>query len=42
LLFNPIIPVHMSRSDWQVVNVITAASFIAWGTYSIIQAVKAK
>jgi ribosome silencing factor RsfS/YbeB/iojap len=30
LLFNPIIPVRMARSDWEVINVLAAVIFIAF------------
>ena len=33
VLFNPIIPVRMARSDWQVTNALTAAIFIAFSVY---------
>ena len=30
LLFNPVLPVHMARSDWQVVNLVEAAFLAVW------------
>ena len=33
LLFNPLVPVKMARSDWQVINVLTAILFIAFLVY---------
>lgn len=33
VLFNPVIPVRMARSDWQVMNGLTAVMFIAFSVY---------
>jgi len=33
LLFNPVMPARMARSDWQVVNILCAVFFIAWLVY---------
>jgi hypothetical protein len=40
LLFNPVLPVRMTRPDWQAINVLTAIFFIAWLVYSTIQMVR--
>ena len=34
LLFNPLVPVRMSRPDWRIVNVLNAIFFTAWAVYS--------
>jgi TPR repeat protein len=34
LLFNPVMPARMARSDWQVVNILCAVFFIVWLVYS--------
>jgi hypothetical protein len=36
VLFNPLLPVRMSRSDWEIVNVLTGAFFVVWVIYSLI------
>jgi len=33
VLFNPVIPVRMARSDWQGTNALTAVIFIAFSVY---------
>jgi ribosome-associated protein len=33
VLYNPILPVKMARSDWQAVNLLTAILFIAYTAY---------
>jgi ABC-type glycerol-3-phosphate transport system permease component len=33
LLYNPILPVKMARSDWEVINVFTAIIFIGFSVY---------
>jgi hypothetical protein len=33
VLFNPVFPVRMARSDWQATNVITAVIFIGFSVY---------
>jgi hypothetical protein len=33
LLFNPVFPVHMSRSDWQPIDLLAAAVFLASGYF---------
>jgi len=33
VLFNPILPVRMARSDWQATNVIAAVIFIGFSVY---------
>jgi len=33
VLYNPILPVRMARSDWQAVNLLTAVPFIAYSLY---------
>jgi TPR repeat protein len=33
LLFNPLVPFKMARSDWQVINVLTAVFFIVFLAY---------
>src|SRR5947209_8134189 len=30
VLYNPILPVKMARSDWEVINVLTAIAFIGF------------
>lgn len=30
LLFNPIVPIRMQRSDWRMVDVVVAATFAIW------------
>lgn len=30
VLFNPIIPIHLSRSIWLILDVITGIIFLAW------------
>ena len=30
VVFNPIVPVHMHRSDWAIFNIIAAGIFILW------------
>jgi ribosome silencing factor RsfS/YbeB/iojap len=33
VLFNPVIPIKMARSDWQAVNLLTAIPFIGYSIY---------
>jgi ribosome silencing factor RsfS/YbeB/iojap len=33
VLYNPILPVRMARSDWEVVNLLTATTFISFSVY---------
>jgi hypothetical protein len=35
VLFNPIFPVRMEQSDWQIVNVIDAAFLAGWTLWLI-------
>ena len=37
VLFNPLVPIRMSRSDWQAINMIVALFFAAWIVYSIVR-----
>jgi tetratricopeptide (TPR) repeat protein len=37
VLFNPLVPVRMARSDWQVLNLLVAAFFIIWSLMSFFQ-----
>jgi hypothetical protein len=30
ILFNPVLPIHMSRQDWQAANALTASFFLIW------------
>jgi hypothetical protein len=41
LLFNPVFPVRMTRSDWQVVNILTAVFLAGWAAYSMTRTAKA-
>ena len=34
VLFNPVLPVHMARSGWEVVNLLDALFLVAWATAS--------
>jgi hypothetical protein len=29
-LYNPVLPIRMSRPDWQVINILTAIFFALW------------
>ncbi|HEY6849283.1 MAG TPA: DUF6804 family protein [Terracidiphilus sp.] len=40
LLFNPVFPVRMTRSDWQVVNILAAVFLAGWAAYSMTQTAK--
>jgi hypothetical protein len=40
LLFNPILPVRMSRADWSIVNVASALLLVVWGVSSIVKSRK--
>lgn len=33
VLYNPVLPVKMARSDWEVINCFTAVSFLAFSIY---------
>jgi ribosomal silencing factor RsfS len=35
VLFNPILPVRMARSDWAITNAVTAVVFIAFSIYLV-------
>jgi ribosome silencing factor RsfS/YbeB/iojap len=35
ILYNPVLPVKMARSDWAVINVLTAVAFIAFSIYLV-------
>lgn len=37
LLFNPIIPMRMHRSDWSNINLIAALVFVSWIVVSLLQ-----
>jgi hypothetical protein len=41
VLFNPIIPMRMHRSDWSIVNLIAAAVFVFWIAASLMRGRKA-
>jgi hypothetical protein len=30
IVFNPVLPLHMHRSDWKIFNLISAAIFVVW------------
>src|SRR3972149_5625390 len=32
VLFNPLVPIHLSREVWQPIDVICSMLFISWGT----------
>lgn len=37
VLFNPILPVRMARSDWRAINIAVAVFFICWALFIAIQ-----
>lgn len=37
VVFNPILPMRMHRSDWSILNMIAAALFILWVVASIVR-----
>jgi hypothetical protein len=37
VLFNPLVPMRMHRSDWSIVNIIAASIFIAWLAASVVR-----
>jgi len=41
LLFNPVLPVHMTRADWQMINILIAVFFAGWAVYSMNRAARA-
>jgi uncharacterized protein DUF6804 len=34
VLFNPVLPIHMARSDWEVINLLDAVFLATWATVS--------
>ena len=37
VLFNPVLPMRMARSDWQVVNILVAVFFICWAIFAALR-----
>lgn len=37
VLYNPLLPVHMHRSDWELINLVTAVFFLVWIAISRLQ-----
>ena len=35
VLFNPVFPIHMARSDWEVINLLDAVFLAAWAILSL-------
>ncbi len=34
VLYNPVLPIHMARSDWEIINLLDALFLVAWATAS--------
>jgi len=36
ILYNPILPIHLTRSTWQPIDIFLGCAFTIWGIYDIV------